>query len=445
MSKILFIALPLSSAMNAVLKLAHTLRGRGHEVVFVGMADSRAVVESGGFECVPVFTDWFPEGFIRQSIHGSLERPSWRDHVRIYREQRRKMIEHENFVEYLIRGGYRELTKTLQRIAPDLILIDNGLHAYWSLMAFASGLKVMYVSPLMPMVEDGLVPPLNSLLEPAHDLRSRIKVRLAWQRNFAGRWLRNRVMRLAGIPDSVAHIKKLARACGYPLRRLNTRTMLFPQLDIPMLITCPEEFDFPQARNRPGLFYGEAAIDPQRDAPPFPWDKLDAGKRLVFCSLGSIAHNLRFLQSVVDATAKEPDWQLVMNIGSTLTRDDFERIPATAILVNGAPQLRLLERAHAMINHGGIGSVRECIYFGVPQVVFPVYFDQFGAASRVRYHRLGTTGSFDTATPESIHALLSEVLGDAGYASRSQAMSRIFQRREIEQTSAVAIERFIAS
>jgi hypothetical protein len=40
------------------------------------------------------------------------------------------------------------------------------------------------------------------------------------------------------------------------------------------------------------------------------------------------------------------------------------------------------------------GSVRECIYFGVPQIVYPMGFDQPGAAIRVQYHGLGVVGSF---------------------------------------------------
>lgn len=445
MSKILLFALPLRSAINADLKLAKSLRGRGHEVVFAGMADCRPLVEPYGFGSLPFFEDWFPEGFIEQWRGGPTARASLGDTLKFYAGERRKMIEHAGFVEFLIKGGHAEFAREVRAAAPDLLLIDNALHPYWAVMAAACGVKSMYISHLLPITEDPLVPPFNSLLGPARDLRSRLGVRLAWKRHAAGQWLQRKAMRLAGIADSLSQVKRLARACGYPPARLNARTALFPQLDFPVLIMCPEEFDFPEARGRGNVFYAEAAVDTERAEAPFPWERIEPGKKLVYCSLGSVAYNQRFFQSVIDAAAAEPGWQLVANVGAALSPSDFSGVPASAILVNGAPQLGLLKRADAMVNHGGIGSVRECVYFGVPQVVFPIGFDQPGAAARVRHHGLGVVGSFREATPETVRSLLARVLNEGGFRTRSEAMSATFRSREREQAAASAVERFLAS
>lgn len=445
MSKILLFALPLRSAINADLKLAKSLRARGHEVVFAGMADCRPMVEPYGFRCLPIFTDWFPEGFIDQWRGGPTARASFGDTLKFYLDERRKMVEHAGFVEFLIKGGHAEFTREVRAAEPDILLIDNALHPYWAVMAAASGVRMMYISHILPITEDPLVPPFNSLLEPARDLRSRLGVGLAWKRHAAGQWLQRKALRAAGVPDSTAQIKRLARACGYPPKRLNTRTALFPQLDFPVLVMCPEEFDFPEARGRANVLYAEAAVDTERDEAAFPWERIEPDKKLVYCSLGSVAYNQPFFQSVIDAAAAEPDWQLVANVGSALSPSDFRNVPASAVLVNGAPQLALLKRAHAMVNHGGIGSVRECVYFGVPQVVFPIGFDQPGAAARVRRHGLGVVGSFRDATPETVRTLLAQVLTDGRFKARSEAMSETFRSREREQAAAAAVERFLAS
>jgi UDP:flavonoid glycosyltransferase YjiC (YdhE family) len=120
-------------------------------------------------------------------------------------------------------------------------------------------------------------------------------------------------------------------------------------------------------------------------------------------------------------------------------------VPEKAILINDAPQIEILKRANAMINHGGISSVKECIYFGVPQVVFPIGFDQPGAAARVRYHGLGVVGDFRAATVEAVHSLLSQVLRDDRFRLRSQAMSQVFKAKEEQKIGAAVIERFLAS
>ena len=133
----------------------------------------------------------------------------------------------------------------------------------------------------------------------------------------------------------------------------------------------------------------------------------------------------------------------MLNIGPDLKPTDFLRVPKNTILVNGAPQLGLLQRAQAMINHGGINSVRECIYFGVPQVVIPIGFDQPGAAARVQYHKLGVVGDFRQVTPASIKALLTQVLSDSSFRERAQKLSQTFRLRQEQQIGAVTIEHFL--
>ena len=444
MAKILNIVLPLKGQLSSIIELANTLRMRGHEVLFAGMEDTRPIVEPRGFTFVPIYSDQFPQGFMEQWLNGPTSRQSWRSALDFALAERRKMIEHEHFVKELIHGRHRESLQVITSLAPDLILLDPGLHAYWALLAWQSGIRTLYVSTILPMIEDPVTPPFTSLLQPGRDPVSRLKVRLAWQRYFAARQLRRCGLRLLGVPDSIKQIKELARVCNYPLHRLKLRTLLFPQLDLPTLIICPEELEFPEARGRAGIHYIEPAVDPDRPEPPFPWERLEADKQLIFCSLGSVAYNRHFFQQVIDAVATEPGWQLALNIGPHLTPADFARIPTNAILVNGAPQLGLLRQAQVMINHGGINSVRECVYFGVPQVVFPIGFDQPGAAARVLQHGLGVLGDFRRAAPELVRALLAQVLGEAGFRHRAQAMAQAFRTRQEQQSGILLIERFLS-
>lgn len=123
-----------------------------------------------------MFTDWLPRGFIRGWIGGPTSR-SARDALRFYLQQRRVMIEHERYIEHLIRGGHREFTRTVDEIAPDLILLDYDLHAYWAVMASQTRYRAAYFSPVLPMAEDPVTPPVNTLLGPARDLGSRLAVR----------------------------------------------------------------------------------------------------------------------------------------------------------------------------------------------------------------------------------------------------------------------------
>jgi zeaxanthin glucosyltransferase len=440
MATILILVLPLPSHINGHALLAANLQARGHTVVFGAMEDALNRLQAFGLTCIPFFSSRLPAGKMSNWLSGEMNRGGWRGKLDYLLQERQKFIDHENFVEDLIAGGYQEFLDAVKRLNPALILVDNGLHTYWALMAAMAGVPAAYTSLLLPIAEDAVVPPLGSLLYPASDFRSKFQVALAWRSHFAARWLRTSLMRLAGIPDPIANFRRMARVTGYPLRKLNVRTLLFPVLDLPTVILCPREFDFPEAQAHRAAFYAESLVNLDRPEPEFPWDQLNAAKKLVYCSLGSVAYNRFFFQNVLDAVSQEPDWQLVLNIGTAFSAADFERLPPGAILVNGAPQLGLLRRAAAMINHGGINSVRECILFGVPQVVFPIFFDQFGSAARVQFHELGVVGDFAKASIDGVHRLLSQVLNDPGFLSRSKKMSAVFQTREKEQPSVAFVE-----
>jgi UDP:flavonoid glycosyltransferase YjiC (YdhE family) len=440
MATILLLTLPLSSATNTSLKLAHCLRKRGHTVAFLGIKDGSAMITPYGYEFITVYEEWFPAGFVSQWIRSSVGKLNWREHLSLLSSERKKLLRHEEFINFLMAGGDQECVTAIQGYHPDLILIDATLHTHWALLAHRSGVKTLYYNPGLPVSEDLVIPPLNTGLSPATDDESSTQVRKAWNTFISQRNRSNQLMRLAGIADWIAHLRKLARALDYPLDRFNTRTELMPLLDLPMLVMCPQVFDFAEARNRRNTYYGEAFVELDRHEPEFPWDKINDSKKLVYCSLGSIASNAPFYQRVIDAVAREPNWQLVLNLGPTLTPGGFQGIPEDAILVNGAPQLALLRKAVVMINHGGIGTVKECLFFAVPQIVFPIYFDQPGSAARVKYHGLGAVGNFAETNVDGIYALIDNVVGDADIKYRVLSMSQVFRSLEASDVGALFIE-----
>jgi UDP:flavonoid glycosyltransferase YjiC (YdhE family) len=206
-------------------------------------------------------------------------------------------------------------------------------------------------------------------------------------------------------------------------------------LQLPVLILCPEEFDFPNAAKKPDRYYIEPSIDLQRrESYPFPWHELDESKPLIYCSMGSQSQlyedGSNLLRTIIEAMRERPDWQLVLAVGRHMDCDVFHPVPENVLLVNWAPQLEMLERASIMINHGGLGAVKECILFGVPMIVFPCRWDQPHNAARVVYHGLGVRGNINDASVEQIHSLIDVVDKDPKFKSRIDAMSKTFHEIE---------------
>src|SRR5262249_16583145 len=153
-------------------------------------------------------------------------------------------------------------------------------------------------------------------------------------------------------------------------------------------------------------YYIEPCIDLMRKEASFPWEAIDEKKLLIYCSLGTQSHlageNKPLLQAIIDAIALEQNWQLVISLGAHLRTENFHPAPPNVCLAGTSPQLEMLKRASVMLTHGGINSVKESIFFGVPMIVFPMGRDQPGVAARVVYHGLGVRGNRSTASAKQI-------------------------------------------
>jgi len=83
---------------------------------------------------------------------------------------------------------------------------------------------------------------------------------------------------------------------------------------------------------------------------------------------------------------------------------------------------RLLPRVRAVVHHGGAGTTAAAARAGVPQVVTPMFGDQFYWASRVEQLGLGTTTPHASLTEAALTTSLEAVL-DAAVQARAHALA----------------------
>jgi MGT family glycosyltransferase len=146
----------------------------------------------------------------------------------------------------------------------------------------------------------------------------------------------------------------------------------------------------------------------------------------------------RFLRAVAEAAAGLDGWQLVLSTGGMVEPGTLPGLPESAIVTRWVPQLGLLARAGLMITHAGLGTVKECIFHGVPMLAFPMANDQPENAPRIVHHRLGLAGDMLTATAAEIRQLVERAGGDPEFRASVGRMGRKF--REIEE-SGVGVRR----
>lgn len=407
-------------------RIADELQRRGHRVAYLAVDDLAPRIRARGFEHVSLMPEVFPRGWLDALAKGTREERRLR-HVANCRAQQDRFLP--------------EITATLERLRPSLVAVD----AIWratatlptALVAHKLSIPYVLVDTSFPDTRDGGIPSRLSSGLPPKGLGARIHFELDWLRHHAKRL---RDVRRDNVP-SPKWFDSMAAACGMPRDAVRRRFLTREIANAPHLVLCPRALDFPGSRAS-NVHYVEASIDAPRrsdDDDAFPWDRLDASRRLFLCSLGTVATFYRrraeLFAAVVGAMRSRPRDQLVLSTGD-FDVSELGPLPENVIAVPRSPQVRLLERASLMITHGGLGSIKECILAGVPMVVLPQKFDQPGNAARVRYHRIGVDVELgEDGFAERVEAAIGRVASDADIRANVEAMSAVFRREEERRPS----------
>ncbi len=115
-------------------------------------------------------------------------------------------------------------------------------------------------------------------------------------------------------------------------------------------------------------------------------------QKMIVMSFGTIVLNERpdllshFIQ-LIEEYKNNTDTKLILAVGSSqnskFIKDHYPEFPAHIIVEEFIPQQSLLKIADVFINHGGMNSINEGLYFKVPQIIIPIANDHFINAAQV--------------------------------------------------------------
>ena len=253
---------------------------------------------------------------------------------------------------------------------------------------------------------------------------------------------------------------KLVRSAGRALLTVVGVLMLLDQLDfkvesiphldaVPELVLVPEIWEFPRSKIPPRTFYVEPGVDTRRNDLPFDWAKLDPKKPLIYCAAGGMAPYMhptlsrRYYDRFHEALKLRPQWQGLLSCGKYIDPASFEPLP-NLVVEHAVPQVQVLERAALCMTHGGINTAKEAIYYGVPMVAFPLFYDQFGYAARSVYHGLALGGDMRKVTGAQVAKMMDRVLGEPAFKQRAVAMSKVVRDLQDRSPGADLLERMLA-
>jgi UDP:flavonoid glycosyltransferase YjiC (YdhE family) len=82
------------------------------------------------------------------------------------------------------------------------------------------------------------------------------------------------------------------------------------------------------------------------------------------------------------------------------------------------PQTSIIPLADLVITHGGNNTTTECLHFGKPMIVLPLFWDQHDNAQRMAELGLGCRLDTYRFTDEAMHAAIAGLLSDETLGAR---------------------------
>ncbi|HEY6836282.1 MAG TPA: nucleotide disphospho-sugar-binding domain-containing protein [Gaiellaceae bacterium] len=144
-----------------------------------------------------------------------------------------------------------------------------------------------------------------------------------------------------------------------------------------------------------GLYLFPGALDYERSRPLAPaWHRLDSCVRavdggfeqppgdgaLIYLSLGSLGSADVDLMERLIASLSETPHRYVVSKGP---QHELIELAPNMTGAEFLPQPTVLPEVDLVITHGGNNTVAECVHFGKPMVVLPLFWDQHDNAQRV--------------------------------------------------------------
>lgn len=452
MAQIVIVTSGIPSLCNSAFALARQLSAAGHEVKYASAAPIKALVSAQGLPFIHLDAE-VPHSQPPNSPRTRIEKVvSWFRKFVTIRERQHKA---------LAALGVHDFEDKIRALAPDLCIIDVELSAY-IISACALNIPTATLAAFISLRKYPNVPPLHIGVVPGQGWRgSRFGIAWAWLAFRLWKWKHFQIQRLRAVgADALSVLRLHARNVGFPFEReVEQYQWLLPFIfrHLPLLYTNALEIDFPHHPHQACRHLGPL-VSPGRNDIYFTGaqhkadkalDALLAGRRqnphrkLIYCAFGAFyrGDDSAFFRKVIEAVRNDTDWDVIIALGGRKDPRELPELPPHIHAFTWVPQLRALEYADCAVIHGGNGSVKECIHFGVPMLVYPFKNtnDQSGTAARIAYHRLGVVGDRDSDDAAQIRRHIETLLTDEACRSRVAAMSARLQYYEDEQRAALII------
>ncbi|HEX2318744.1 MAG TPA: glycosyltransferase [Streptosporangiaceae bacterium] len=403
---------------NNCIGIGDVLRRRGHRVVFAAEASWQGKLEPLGFAedlvnlAEPTEGDADAGQFWKEFIASTAA------------EFRKPTIEQlDTWIrpvwEELIAGAkysHDQLTDIIARTVPDVIVEDNVVGFPALVTAGVPFIRIVSCNPLELKGSD--VPPAFSGY-PAADRGRWPEFRAEYERVHRGMW--------------EEFSDWFASQGAPPLPDLE-----FIGDGAVNLYVYPEVADYARSNSlRPAWHRIESSVRRTDAEFTLPEQLASREGALIYFSLGSLGSaDVPLMRRIIDCLADTPHRYIV---SKGPLHAEIE-LPDNMWGAEFLPQTSIIPLADLVITHGGNNTTTECLHFGKPMVVLPLFWDQHDNAQRV--DELGLGARLDTYrfTDSELRGAIAALLGDEALRARLAKSAASIQAADGLRAAADLIE-----
>ncbi|MFK8104810.1 MAG: glycosyltransferase [Saprospiraceae bacterium] len=211
-----------------------------------------------------------------------------------------------------------------------------------------------------------------------------------------------------------------------------------PIAEMQHIVPCPKAFEISPSLIDENVIYLGPSV---RTANLLSEEELQAflpkrvGKKIIFASAGSQVNAYperanRFFNTVIACMKDEAfaDVSLILSAGSHAA--NYTDLPDNMAMFSWVPQVSLLQKVSVALIHGGMGTIKECIYYGVPTLVIPMGRDQPDTARRVVENKIGLSIQLEDLSLAVLKENLLELLHSETIQAETHKMMEIFRQEE---------------
>jgi MGT family glycosyltransferase len=405
---------------NNCVGIGEVLRDRGHRVVFVVEESFAGTLEAKGFEERLMRLGPPPE-------HEEEPGQFWKDFIRDTAPVFRKTT-FEQLTEFMaptweaLLDGARYVDERLVEIfgelEPDAIVEDN-VCAFPAIPASGRPwVRILSCNPL-ELKDPELPPPYSGL--PLDD-------RSEWE-TFRAEYAR-------AIGAMQADFDEFCQERGAPPLPAGEMIHTSPWLN---LYLYPRELGYPRSTPLEDTWHNLETSVRGSDAPWSAPDELGEGDgALVYLSLGSLGSaDVSLMERLIESLSRTPHRYIV----SKGPQHEAYELAANMAGAEFLPQVSVLPQVSLVITHGGNNTVTECVHFGKPMVVLPIFWDQHDNAQRVHETGFGERLATYSFTDQELHGAIDRLVADGGLHARLAKASERLRANPGNVKAADLIER----